>query len=107
MLCGAASIADKDYFYETVAKVKATREKTTAALRALGFTVADSGTNFLFVTKDDSDMKAMFEYLKEKKVFIRYFDLPRIDNHVRITVGTDEEMEILLTHIRTFLSEQA
>lgn len=107
MLAGAASIADKDYFYETVAKVKATREKTAAALRALGFTVADSGTNFLFVTKDDSDMKAMFEYLKGKKVFIRYFDLPRIDNHVRITIGTDEEMEILLTHIRTFLSEQA
>lgn len=107
MLAGAASMADKDYFYETVAKVKATREKTAAALRGLGFTVADSGTNFLFVTKDGADMKKMFEYLKTKKVFIRHFDLPRIDNHVRITVGTEEEMEILLTHIRAFLNKQA
>lgn len=106
MLAGAASIRDKAYFYETVQKIKDTRQKTTAALRKLGFTVTDSGTNFLFVTRPDTDMKAMFEYLKTKKVFIRYFNLPRINNHVRITIGTDEEMDMLLTHIGTFLNKE-
>ena len=48
-------------------------------------------------------MKEMFEYLKTKKVFIRYFNLPRIDNYVRITVGTDEEIDILLKEIKNYL----
>ena len=63
----------------------------------------DSSANFLFVTHDKLSMKEMFEYLKEKKVFIRYFAIPRIDNYVRITVGTDDEMDVLLKEIRGYM----
>ena len=63
----------------------------------------DSSANFLFVTHDKLSMKEMFEYLKEKKVFIRYFAVARIDNYVRITVGTDDEMDVLLKEIRGYI----
>jgi histidinol-phosphate aminotransferase len=74
-------------------------------MRKLGFKVLDSSTNFIFATRDDLSMKDMFEYLKSKKVFIRYFSLPRIDNYVRITIGTDEEMDIFLKELRGYLDK--
>jgi histidinol-phosphate aminotransferase len=103
---GIASVKDDEYFKATCAKVIETRRRLTAELRKLGFTVADSSTNFVFATHSEYSMKEMFEYLKEKKVFIRYFNLPRIDNFVRITVGTDEEIDILLREIKNFLKEE-
>lgn len=102
---GIASVEDDAYFKETVGRVMATRERLTAALRTMGFTVAESQTNFVFATHEGYSMKALFEYLKAKKVFIRYFNLPRIDNYVRITVGTDEETDILLREIDAFIKE--
>ena len=80
-----------------------TRQRVTKELRALGFRMPDSSANFLFVTHDKLSMKEMFEYLKEKKVFIRYFAVARIDNYVRITVGTDDEMDVLLKEIRGYI----
>ena len=72
-------------------------------LRELGFKVLDSQTNFLFATKDDLSMKDMFEYLKTKKVYIRYFSVPRIENYVRISIGTDDEMDIFLKEVKEYL----
>lgn len=99
----SASIEDKEYFTETVNKVKDTRNRTTKELRKLGFDVLDSQTNFIFATMKGKSMKDLFEYLKSKNIFIRYFNLPRIDNYVRITIGTDEEMEILLNETEKYL----
>lgn len=99
----SASIKDEDYFKETVQKVKNTRKKTTEKLRELGFDVLNSQTNFVFATIKDKSMKDLFEYLKSKNIFIRYFNLPRIDNYIRITIGTDEEMEILLNETENYL----
>ena len=100
---GIASIKDGDYFKETISKIINTRARLTNELKALGFEVLDSSANFVFATRKDRNMKEMFEYLKTKKVFIRYFNLPRIDNYVRITVGTDEEIDILLKEIKNYL----
>lgn len=100
---GRASILDDEYFKETCEKIIATRERVTNEMRALGFNVLDSQTNFIFATKDDISMKDMFEYLKTKKVFIRYFSVPRIENYVRITIGTDREMDILLKEIKEYV----
>ena len=102
---GRASILDDEYFKATCQKVIATRDRVTAQMRSLGFKVLDSSTNFIFATKDDLSMKDMFEYLKEKKVFIRYFSLDRIDNYVRISIGTDEEMDIFLKEVRGYLEK--
>ncbi len=100
---GRASILDNEYFEATCNKIIATRERLTSELEALGFTVLPSQANFVFATHASRSMKEMFEYLKTKKVFIRYFALPRIDNYVRITVGTDEETDVLIREIKEFL----
>ena len=103
---GIASVQDDAYFKETVGKVIATRTRITNELRALGFEVLDSQTNFILATHRDYSMKALFEYLKTKKVFIRYFSLPRIEKYVRITVGTEEEMERFMTEVRHFTEKK-
>lgn len=100
---GVASVLDHEYFTETCNKIIKTRSRVTDELRALGFRVLDSQTNFLFATKDDLSMKDMFEYLKSKKVYIRYFSVPRIENYVRISIGTDDEMDIFLKEVKEYL----
>ena len=100
---GAASIEDDEYFKSTCKKVIKTRERVTLELEKLGFDVLDSQTNFIFVTHNRHNMKSLFEYLKTQKVFIRYFSLPRIENYVRITIGTNEEMDIFLEKTKEFI----
>lgn len=100
---GAASIEDDEYFKSTCKKVIKTRERVTLELKKLGFDVLDSQTNFVFVTHNKHNMKSLFEYLKTQKVFIRYFSLPRIENYVRITIGTNEEMDIFLEKTKEFI----
>lgn len=100
---GAASIEDDEYFKSTCKKVIETRERVTLELEKLGFDVLDSQTNFIFATHNEHNMKSFFEYLKTQKVFIRYFSLPRIENYVRITIGTNEEMDIFLKKTKEFI----
>ena len=100
---GAASIEDDEYFKSTCKKVIKTRERVTLELEKLGFDVLDSQTNFIFATHNEHNMKSLFEYLKTQKVFIRYFSLPRIENYVRITIGTNEEMDIFLKKTKEFI----
>ncbi len=102
---GVASIEDDEYFKSTISKVINTRSRVTEKLRELGFTVFDSSANFLFVTHDTLNMRELFEYLKAKKVFVRYFNLPRIDNHIRISIGTDGEMDTFLKETQAYASE--
>lgn len=100
---GVASIEDDEYFKSTCKKVIKTRERVTLELKKLGFDVLDSQTNFIFATHNKHNMKSLFEYLKTQKVFIRYFSLPRIENYVRITIGTNEEMDIFLEKTKEFI----
>lgn len=102
---GTASVRDDEYFKATCKRIIDTRERFTKEMKELGFKVLDSSTNFIFATHSDLSMKDMFEYLKTKNVFIRYFSLPRIDNYTRITIGTDEEMDILLKEIKEYINE--
>ena len=104
MAAGTAAIKDRAYFESTVSKVIATRQRVAEELRALGFTVLNSQTNFIFATHDKENIKDYFEWLKEQKVFIRYFNLPRINNYVRITIGTDNEMNIFLEKTKEYLN---
>lgn len=100
---GAASIEDDEYFKSTRQKVIKTRERVALELEKLGFDVLDSQTNFIFATHNKHNMKSLFEYLKTQKVFIRYFSLPRIENYVRITIGTNDEMNIFLEKTKEFI----
>lgn len=104
MAAGTAAIKDRAYFESTVSRVIATRQRVAEELRALGFTVLNSQTNFLFATHNAISIKDYFEWLKAQKVFIRYFNLPRINNYVRITIGTDDEMNIFLNKTKKYLN---
>ena len=100
---GEASIRDEAYFQDTCRKVAATRDRSADELRALGFTVLPSLTNFLFVTHPNKKAPDIFAALREKGIFIRYFKLPRIDDYLRITVGTDEQMDKLIAALKEIL----
>lgn len=104
MAAGTAAIKDRAYFDSTVSKVIATRQRVAEELRALGFTVLNSQTNFLFATHNAISIKDYFEWLKAQKVFIRYFNLPRINNYVRITIGTDDEMNVFLNKTKEYIN---
>ena len=90
---GTAAIRDEEYFRMVTAKLLATRADTTEKLRQRGFTVFDSATNFLFATTDRMPCREIFEKLREQGILIRHFNAPRISNYLRITIGTDAEMQ--------------
>lgn len=99
----AASVGDEAYFRKTCQKVAETREAAAAALRSLGFSVLPSQANFLFATHPQKTAAALFEALRAQNIFVRYFNLPRIDNYLRITVGTDAQMARLTNALQTIL----
>lgn len=104
LAAGAAALADKAYFKEICGRIIKTRERVKEEFRELGFSFADSRTNFVFAAHEKVPAKEIFEMLKEKKIYVRYFAKPRIDNHLRITIGTDEEMDRLLSVLREYLA---
>ncbi|MBU0676936.1 MAG: histidinol-phosphate transaminase [Verrucomicrobia bacterium] len=91
-----AAIEDADYMRGNVKKIRQTRERSAAALTEMGFTVLPSQTNFLWVRPARGEAKILFEQLKDKRILVRYFDAERTRDYLRITVGTDEEMDALL-----------
>ncbi len=93
---GVEAVKDDAYFKETTGKIIATREATAKSLKALGFDMTDSKANFLFVTHKSLAAKDIYAYLRTKNIFVRYFNLPGIDNYLRITIGTDEQMDKLI-----------
>lgn len=99
----AAALDDAEYFDQTTKKIIATRECAASELRNLGFEMADSSTNFLFVTHPDYRAKELFEMLKENKIYVRYFNSERIDDYLRVSVGTDEEMNCLIRTLKDYM----
>ena len=93
---GAAAINDDEYFKQLVAEIKETREETKTRLKKLGFEVTNSQTNFLFVTSDKMPAKEIFEKLRDRDIYVRYFDKPRINNYLRITIGSKDQMNALI-----------
>lgn len=103
ILLGAASIEDEPYFRETTGEIIAIREWFKEEMRGLGFTFPDSRANFLFVTHESVPAREIFEAARAEKIYLRYFPKERIDNYLRITIGTREEMERLLAFLREYL----
>lgn len=95
-LCGAQSVKDEEYFKKTVGMIIDTREKTKKRLLELGFTFPDSMSNFIFASHKTKPAGEIFEELKKRKIFVRYWNKPRINNSLRITIGTPEEMDCLI-----------
>ena len=106
ILAGTAAAKDEAYFTETTNRVIATRERVKPLLRSLGFSFEDSKTNFIFASHETIPARELFEYLKTQKIYVRYWDKPRISNFLRISVGTDEEMNRLLAVLEAYISER-
>ena len=99
-LAGIAAMEDEEYFQTCTRTVAQTREKTAAALKTMGFTLTDSKANFLFAESSRIPGGVLYRKLKEKGILVRHFDKPRLENRLRITVGSQQQMEALLTALK-------
>ncbi len=100
---GRAVLSDERYYNEMVGKVVATRERVKEELLELSFACTDSRTNFLFCSHPVIRASVIFEKLKNNGIYVRFFNKPRIDNYLRITVGTDEEMDRLVSELKKII----
>jgi len=98
-----AAVEDRDYFEETRKKIIRTRESLSKNLSSLGFHVVPSAANFVFAGHSERSAAELFKKLREHSILVRHFSLPRIENYLRITIGTDEECAILVDTLRTIL----
>ena len=99
-LAGIAAMEDEEYFQTCTQTVARTRDKTAAALKTMGFTLTDSKANFLFAESSRIPGGELYRKLKEMGILVRHFDKPRLENRLRITVGSEEQMEALLTALK-------
>ena len=106
LVCGAESVKDREDFEKTVAEIVGTRERTKERLAKMGFSFTDSSANFLFVTHPEYDAGDMFRALKEAGIYVRWWDSDRIRQYMRITVGTEEEMETLFAFLEQYMSKE-
>jgi histidinol-phosphate aminotransferase len=104
---GVEAVKDEAYFQETTAKIVATRERAKVRFSELGFSFPDSMANFIFVTHERVPAKQIFEALKAQQIYVRYFAQPRLENYLRVTVGTDAEMDELFAFLEKYLKENA
>ena len=91
------------YFEETTRKITETREWTKNELKRLGFKFPNSETNFIFATHQTVRAEIIFNKLREKHIFVRHFNVPRIDNYLRISIGTQEEMKYFITELEKII----
>lgn len=103
MAAATAAFEDKAYLQKTVSKIKETREWTVTELERLGFDVLPSSANFVFAVHRSVKATDLYEYLKEEKILVRHFNIPLIDNYLRISIGTDEQMNVLFNKISSYL----
>lgn len=102
-----AAVEDREYLDDTCRAIAKTRENTSGKLRDMGFEVLPSQANFVFASHRQVPASVLFAKLREKGVLVRYFNKPRIDNFLRISIGTDREMETLTNALGEILEEEA
>jgi histidinol-phosphate aminotransferase len=102
-VAGVAAYEDEAWFRETRGKVVASRERLAAELGAMGFEAVPSKANFLFARHPSHDAATLAARLREKEIFVRHFKLPRIDQHLRISIGTNAECDALVAALKEAL----
>lgn len=106
MAAGEAAVESNDYYMENVKKIMATRDTASDKLRAIGFTVLPSKTNFIFAKSDVLSGETVYTELKKKGVLVRHFGKERIKDYVRISIGTPEQMDTLVEKLKEIIKEQ-
>jgi len=103
---GAEAVRDDAYFKKVTGKIVNTRERVKDELKKLGFSFPDSKTNFIFATHESVPAEDIFKALREQDIYVRHWNKPRISNYLRITVGTDAQMDSLLAFLKQYLAER-
>lgn len=98
------SVKDRAYFEECCKKIINTRENAKLELKKMGFSFPDSKANFIFASHESVPAKYIFEELRARDIFVRYWNKDRINNSLRITVGTDAEMESLFAALKEIIN---
>ncbi|MBO6046691.1 MAG: histidinol-phosphate transaminase [Erysipelotrichaceae bacterium] len=101
---GLASVKDSDVIKANAAKVMATRERVVKELKAMGFTMPESRANFIFIKHESANAKDLFMKLRAEGIVVRYFNQPRIDQYLRVSIGTDEQMDRFLEVMKDILA---
>ena len=103
---GALAVLDDAYFKDITGKIVKTREWTKKELTRLGFTFPDSKANFIFASHKSIPAKDIYTYLRTRNIFVRYWDKARINNSLRITIGTDEQMKTLIGALEEYIGDK-
>ena len=102
---GVAAIEDREYFDRCRSMIIETRKRTMEELTTLGFTYPDSKANFVFATHPGYDITDMFEYMRARDVYVRHWNNPAIKDYLRITIGTDAEMDKMFQVIKEYMAK--
>ena len=100
ILAGTAAVKDERYFDEMTGRIIRTRERFKKQLKDLGFEFPDSEANFVFVRYPGLSGQALFDALRKKKILVRHWNKPRIEDYLRITIGTEEQMDTVAAALR-------
>lgn len=106
LAAGEAAIRENDYYKANCERIIRTRKYASEALTGLGFTVIPSQANFIFAKSDRIGGQELYDELKKRGILVRHFTAEKIKDFNRITVGTDEEMKVLIETIKNILEEQ-
>lgn len=103
LVYGAEAVKDKEYFAETTRKIVETRDWAEEEFKKLGFVFPKPSANFIFVSHPEYDAKELFEAMKAKGIYVRFWGSKRIEQYLRVTIGTREEMEALFAFLREYM----
>lgn len=104
LAAATAAIEDQEYLQQTRRQIIATRERLALALRQLGFTVTPSQANFVWCRRTDRPVKPLYEGLKARKILVRYMNYTGYGDGLRISVGTDAEIDFMLQNLTELLA---
>ncbi len=102
---GSCALQDEEYFRAVIDRIIRTREWTKEQLTGLGFCFPDSKANFIFASHSSAPACELFAALRKQDIYVRHWDKERISNHLRITIGTDDEMQALLACLKEYLGK--
>ncbi|WP_461204304.1 histidinol-phosphate transaminase [Clostridium sp. DL1XJH146] len=105
VVAAVAAIEDDTSFQKNREAIIKTRDFVSLRLKEIGFKVLDSKANFIFISHNSIDAEILFQELKRKDVLVRYFNKKRIDNYLRVTIGSEEEMKAFLENIEIIVNE--
>ncbi len=105
ILAGVEAVKDRAYFDRTIEKIIDTRERAKERLKSLGFTCLDSRANFIYASHEKVSGSEIYKAMAAKDIYLRFFKGPRLDEFIRITMGTDEQMDALYGALKSYLEE--